>query len=86
MGPMGRRPTSLVDRAHVGPNRPLLWWVDDMSVPHSWEECMLSFLLIHGCHVGPLILVLASDWSRGVCFGSMFHKALFRARLGALIR
>ena len=73
---MGRRPTSLVDRAHVGPNRPLLWWVDDMWVRHSREECMPSFLLIHGCHVGPLILVLASDWSRGVFLGLlMWHCA-----------
>ena len=73
---MGRRPTSLVDRAHVGPNRPLLWWVDDMWVRHSREECMPSFLLIHGCHVGPLILVLASDWSRGFCLGLlMWHCA-----------
>ena len=75
-GAMGRRPTSLVGQAHVGPNRPLLWWVDDMWVRHSREECMPSFLLIHGCHVGPLILVLASDWSRGFCLRLlMWHCA-----------
>ena len=37
---------------------------------------MPSFLLMHVCHVGPLILVLASDWSRGVCLGLlMWHCA-----------
>ena len=76
VGPMGRRPTTLVGRSHVDPKptSPLVGWLT--RGPSSREECMPSFLLMHGCYVGPLILVLASDWSRGVCLGLlMWHCA-----------
>ena len=56
-------------------------WLIDMWTPSCWDECMPSFLLVHGCQVGPLIIVLAPDWLRGDCLGLLMCHCSWAASL-----